>query len=158
MVWIPRWARRRFPELDSFPSEEERKRAWKRATRSIMRRWQYWVALLVGTPLIVVVGVLCLPIVVPIIRAKIPGVMDFLPSIIGGVVGGFCGSGVIIFFRWQIARSLREQLVELGVPVCIACGYDLRGQTEPRCPECGRPFDAALLKSHREEVVNDPSE
>jgi hypothetical protein len=24
---------------------------------------------------------------------------------------------------------------------CIACGYSLRGLPEPRCPECGRPFD-----------------
>ncbi len=24
---------------------------------------------------------------------------------------------------------------------CRTCGYDLRGQTQPRCPECGRHFD-----------------
>ncbi len=24
---------------------------------------------------------------------------------------------------------------------CLDCGYDLRHLTEPRCPECGRPFD-----------------
>jgi hypothetical protein len=24
---------------------------------------------------------------------------------------------------------------------CLGCGYDLRGLTENRCPECGRPFD-----------------
>ncbi len=24
---------------------------------------------------------------------------------------------------------------------CLTCGYALRGQTEPRCPECGRAFD-----------------
>ncbi len=23
---------------------------------------------------------------------------------------------------------------------CTRCGYDLRGLTEPRCPECGTPF------------------
>jgi hypothetical protein len=23
---------------------------------------------------------------------------------------------------------------------CTVCGYELRGQTEPRCPECGTPF------------------
>jgi len=26
---------------------------------------------------------------------------------------------------------------------CLGCGYSLRGLTEPRCPECGRPFDPA---------------
>ena len=24
---------------------------------------------------------------------------------------------------------------------CARCGYDLQGLTEPRCPECGTPFD-----------------
>ncbi len=24
---------------------------------------------------------------------------------------------------------------------CRKCFYDLRGQVEPRCPECGTPFD-----------------
>lgn len=29
--------------------------------------------------------------------------------------------------------------------LCPACGYMLRGLTEYRCPECGRPFDPAKL-------------
>ncbi len=29
--------------------------------------------------------------------------------------------------------------------VCVRCGYLLRGLTEPRCPECGAPFDPKLL-------------
>ena len=47
--------------------------------------------------------------------------------------------------REMTRRKLRALLVEQGIAVCIGCGYDLRGQTEPRCPECDRPFDAALL-------------
>ncbi len=27
------------------------------------------------------------------------------------------------------------------VPRCLGCGYVLEGLPEPRCPECGRPFD-----------------
>jgi hypothetical protein len=42
-------------------------------------------------------------------------------------------------------RKLRIELVSQQVPICIPCGYDLRGQTEPRCPECGASFDSALL-------------
>src|SRR5947209_7206968 len=26
-------------------------------------------------------------------------------------------------------------------PMCLGCGYTLLGLPEPRCPECGRPFD-----------------
>lgn len=28
---------------------------------------------------------------------------------------------------------------------CVHCGYDLRGQAEPRCPECGKSFDEKLM-------------
>lgn len=28
---------------------------------------------------------------------------------------------------------------------CTSCGYPIRGLTEPRCPECGRPFDVAAI-------------
>ncbi len=29
--------------------------------------------------------------------------------------------------------------------VCLQCGYQLRGLTEHRCPECGTPFDPRAL-------------
>ena len=32
-----------------------------------------------------------------------------------------------------------------GARTCAACGYDLRGQVEPRCPECGTTFDPREL-------------
>jgi hypothetical protein len=33
----------------------------------------------------------------------------------------------------------------LGARTCATCGYDLRGQVEPRCPECGTGFDPTGL-------------
>ena len=32
---------------------------------------------------------------------------------------------------------------------CQKCWYVLDGLTEPRCPECGRPFDPARRRSYR---------
>ncbi len=49
------------------------------------------------------------------------------------------------FTRRAIRRELRVQLTQRGIPICIPCGYDLRGQTRPRCPECGTSFDAKLI-------------
>ncbi|TWT43635.1 hypothetical protein RAS1_00320 [Phycisphaerae bacterium RAS1] len=48
--------------------------------------------------------------------------------------------------RWGARADLRRKLREYGIPVCLKCGYDLRGQVEqsPRCPECGEPLDAAV--------------
>jgi len=43
-------------------------------------------------------------------------------------------------------QAVREVLQRRGVPICIKCGYDLRGQSEARCPECGLAFDEALLE------------
>lgn len=37
---------------------------------------------------------------------------------------------------------------------CTRCGFDLRCQTEPRCPECAQPFDRQqLAHDNREEVL-----
>ena len=30
--------------------------------------------------------------------------------------------------------------------LCLNCGYNLKGLTEPRCPECNTPFDEHLLE------------
>jgi hypothetical protein len=35
------------------------------------------------------------------------------------------------------------------VPKCEKCGYLLIGLEMPRCPECGMPFDPALLAANR---------
>lgn len=37
----------------------------------------------------------------------------------------------------------RIKLIERGF--CAACGYDLRGLSQTRCPECASPFDPAEI-------------
>ena len=46
-------------------------------------------------------------------------------------------------------RQFIERRMQLGGgrrANCTKCGYDLRGQNVPRCPECGTAFDADVLK------------
>ncbi len=38
----------------------------------------------------------------------------------------------------------RRKRRNLGL--CVKCGYNLKGLTEPRCPECNTRFDERLLK------------
>jgi len=51
----------------------------------------------------------------------------------------------VVLILWLPCFFLLERAVVLerrGVR-CRQCGYNLRGQTVPRCPECGQEFDAA---------------
>ncbi len=47
----------------------------------------------------------------------------------------------IVLSRARARRFTREYLNLHGMAVCMRCGYDLRGATEPRCPECGKAFE-----------------
>lgn len=46
-------------------------------------------------------------------------------------------------YRWGTRDALREKLLVRGVPVCLHCGYSLKGLSpaQQRCPECGREVD-----------------
>lgn len=58
------------------------------------------------------------------------------------ILGGYT-IAITLMLRRDMPRSLRQKLLEIGVPVCIARGYDLRGSTAnaERCPECGKGID-----------------
>ncbi len=54
------------------------------------------------------------------------------------VSGGIC---VVWSLRRSLRRSLRQQLVEQGIPICVECGYDMRGTLSGTCPEYGTVFE-----------------
>ncbi|MHC4797878.1 MAG: hypothetical protein ACYTF1_14640 [Planctomycetota bacterium] len=60
-------------------------------------------------------------------------------------MGLFLFVAIIFINAKSPQKFLRQELCKRGIPICIKCGYDLRGQTEPRCPECGQEFDEKLL-------------
>jgi uncharacterized paraquat-inducible protein A len=79
------------------------------------------------------------------------GLSAWLSTIIVIVLCALLGSTVSLF-AWHrpYIRFLRQYLQDHGVAVCLRCGYDLRGQTEPRCPECGTEFKPALLNTPKQ--------
>jgi hypothetical protein len=87
------------------------------------------------------------PLAQPPLDRRTRGALGFLVPILLGPVQVL---GFAFGFQWAwrkpMRRHLRRRLVALGVPVCLECGYDLRGQTEARCPECGAAFDPHLLE------------
>lgn len=52
---------------------------------------------------------------------------------------------VIVILGWIPLAMLieRPRVIARGGFRCRGCGYDLRGQVTPRCPECGRELDEA---------------
>jgi hypothetical protein len=68
----------------------------------------------------------------------------------------FAAACILLAAIWEIAvarkpirHSLRGHLIKIGVPVCLKCGYDLKGNVSGICPECGEgigpgnPIDGA---------------
>ena len=77
------------------------------------------------------------------------------------VVGIAVSGGALFPFtrRRSLRKFLRRRLTERGIPICLKCGYDLRGLTEPRCPECGADFDPRLLDMpSAQRTTDDPND
>jgi predicted RNA-binding Zn-ribbon protein involved in translation (DUF1610 family) len=129
------------PELQLFPSIEARDKAVKEIDDSMMPRsvWGWVKFMLFVTPIMVIPYVLIhwtfknlspLP-------AKWNSWLELALAIIV-----YCVI-ICVLIRRDMPRTLRQKLLEAGVPVCLACGYGLRGlpvETE-RCPECGKYID-----------------
>jgi hypothetical protein len=134
---------RSFPELRLLQDPLERQTVWNAAWRIL--RWRY-----AGVMILLVAVVMPLSMMAGAGLARILGANTLLNrGFISGLTGGLTGIvisflAVRICFR-RLQRTIRELLVSRGVAVCIQCGYDLQGQTEPRCPECGTAFDLKLL-------------
>lgn len=55
--------------------------------------------------------------------------------------GFLFGPGVVLLMLRRRVQWMRSDVE------CFGCGYDLRGLTECRCPECGRPFVRTGVKA-----------
>ncbi|MCA9245197.1 MAG: hypothetical protein KDA32_14665 [Phycisphaerales bacterium] len=122
----------RIPELDLVDDEAERKALVKHALRRLHARPTLWLRMIVFFVLIIGFAV----VMSITLRRWLPD-----PAFVGGVLGGVGGGGVMWLVGWTLReearRIIREQLRARGVPICIRCGYDLRGSPTPKCPECG---------------------
>jgi len=126
----------RFPELNQLETKEERQAVFKAALKKVSTRPRYWL------PMILVS--MTAAAFVPTISLLIGRIFSVPPrlreSMIFGLVMGSLLAGWRLAFRGSIQKQIRVEMIARGIPVCMGCGYDLRGQVEPRCPECGRPF------------------
>lgn len=137
---MSRFDEKLFPELLLFEPGKERRRMGRRVVLNLRTY-----------------GIFC-----ALIAIYIFGVSDFLQTAMAHqgmphwavrVVSACIPGGLVLVAirvtRRGIRRYLRMQLISKGVPVCMKCGYELQGQIEPRCPECGTRFDLKILKQDR---------
>ena len=139
---MDQWRRRLFPELALFENNSERDSAWKKSYPGKL-----------GLLLMAVVMLSTESIMLLLLRLSYEHFPELASSYASRMValgvGAFLGGlATLVIMRSIVHRNLRTQLVKQGVKICVKCGYNLHGLTEPRCPECGTPFDDKLLKKN----------
>jgi hypothetical protein len=125
-----------FPELFLFPEARQARRALWRAFKYLLFYPGYWLYFALTTAAFYYA------------RKWVQTTSWNDRLVINGMVLAWClvlSEGALWYFRGGIAHSLRQDLHECGVRVCMSCGYDLCGQLELRCPECGKPFPREWL-------------
>lgn len=65
-----------------------------------------------------------------------------LVAVVMGALTAFCAAwlGQIGTIRRTMRDEIQRLAREGSSPLCLACGYDLRGSPGPNCPECGEPI------------------
>ena len=127
----------RHPELEYFEREDLQNLASEALTgarHQVMRSWSFWLVSLALGVLYITANVLA-----AWLFQKYIGSPKWVESLLNGGAWVVVSGGIWWLFRRRTRRHLREKLVQLGVPICVPCGYDLRGSKE-RCPECGTEF------------------
>lgn len=131
-------------ELDLFPNEASRQKALEETSSEVRGR-----DIAIGAAVVGLSGTGSL-ILAKIVLRNVPFAV---PGILNSTIPFLCAMGavwvsLVILHRWGTREVLRKKLLHAGVPVCIKCGYLLRGLANgiESCPECGRKIDESARK------------
>ncbi|MGE0481819.1 MAG: hypothetical protein AB7Q17_15245 [Phycisphaerae bacterium] len=136
-----------WPELGLLPDDESRQQMIRLLRQRFFARhgWFYlfWVAFVA----LMIVGIIVTEDYASAILARIgaPAWLDAVIVIVLTFVLFY--AGLTLLWQHPMRRFLRAELQRRGIACCLGCGYDCRSLSTPRCPECGKPFDAALLST-----------
>jgi hypothetical protein len=122
-----------FPDLRRVECKADRREVWRAAYNPVLKSVTYWLiaigAQVLGQAVFRIISWQCAPFAgshAHWIRLLAPG--------IGAIAAGVLTLWLV---RRRITLNVRQQLVKLGLPTCLSCGYDLTGNTSGACPECG---------------------
>ena len=124
-----------------FASKELASKAMRRACWKLVGRWPWILSVLVA------IGVSLFATLV--LRRAAYGLGLPIPEVVINLILMFpvmIGASLVSLWMLNIhiARHLRLELLDSGVPVCQSCGYHLIGVRDPECPECGGLIDEAV--------------
>ncbi len=130
---------RLYPELLLLEDPEDRKVVFKDCWRHVRRRKHLvtWGGLGGGFGG-AVFGLVLVVFLLPELRRHVPLPNAAVGGIVGAVVGSCCMVLMQRIVHKPLQKAIRRALVERGIPVCVNCGYDLRGNVSGVCPECGK--------------------
>ena len=127
------WLTRIYPELSRLSSGAERRDLVSQARKRLAVHWPRLCLAAVA----IVLGVFSLLTLANAVR--LPSVAVQLTATVPAILFGTCA--IHVFWKRPMQLRIRRVLNERGIPVCLHCGYSLAGLPEPRCPECGEPFE-----------------
>jgi len=137
--------RRLWPELLLIVDARERFELFQRAHARFQASspfWWRWVPLAIGVNFILVMRVVDWA-VRKNVHGSVAEVLSFLMLLVILVPLASVPGWWLI--RHRLRPFLAAELATRGFIVCARCGYHLKGLADPRCPECGTPFDPGLL-------------
>jgi len=121
-----------FPELLFFEDEEIREAEFRMICSAVIHRASYLVIFLF---LFGLIGV----------RVMLNELSSIFPSLLATrfwlewvIVVLLIPPGILYLLRCTVRGEIRASLNAHGIPVCMSCGYCLRGLVVQRCPECGQ--------------------
>lgn len=127
---------RLFPELSLIEPERERKAVWESAQASASVTW--YVLLLTTVLLSIKMQELAMLYLGRYVPTAYREVLDIAAKACVSVCV-FCAG--VWTRRRRIAKAIRLEVNRRGIPICMGCGYCLRGISSLRCPECGAAYD-----------------
>jgi len=120
---------------------EARYRVHGRGLDAFLRDRRTWIAVITYSVVFILISAVLGGLIVHVTsdgQWSVTGVR--LSAVLGVVIPLQLIPVIYVRYRKWMRVFLHEYLNDHGIPVCQGCGYDLRGQVDPRCPECGREF------------------
>ena len=135
------WLTNASPELESLPNDAARKEVTRDADRLSRTRLRRFLSFAVSMAIMLPFIICGFRFPSAIRPSWFTPALDYGASIVLiSLLSGAAGLIEVFVTRRRYVQCLRWLIRERGVLICTGCGYDLRGQTEPRCPECGQPI------------------